>query len=56
MTARTVLPGGGGADLDLACAMACLGLDLGCAMACPALDLGYGRRHSSGSDITLKNP
>ena len=37
MTARTVLPGGGGADL--AYTTACSGLDLRCVMACPALDL-----------------
>ena len=54
MTARTVLPGGGGTDL--ACVTACPGLDLRCVMACPALDLGYGQRRGSGSDITLKNP
>ena len=38
MIARTVLHGGGGVDLDLACATACLGLDLAC-----------GRRRGSGS-------
>ena len=38
MTARIELPGGGGADLDLACATACLALDLAC-----------GRRRGSGS-------
>ena len=54
MTARTVLPGGGGADL--AYAMACSGLDLRCVTACPALDHGCGRWRGSGSDITLKNP
>jgi len=54
MTARTVLPGGGGADL--AYTTACSGLDLRCVTACPALDLGYGRRGGPGSNITLKNP
>ena len=42
MTARTVLPGGGGADLDLACATVCPALDLRCATACPLRPTFHG--------------